>query len=76
MSQATYFHQSCPTCGRQLRVRVEYLGKMVVCQHCRGRLLAVDPECGPPADSDSSITLLERADQLLATASNLRSRPR
>ena len=76
MSQATYFHQSCPTCGRHLRVRIDYLGKSVVCQHCRGRFVAYDPECGPPADSDSSISLLQRADELLATASAMRSRPR
>ena len=29
MSKATYFVQECPTCGRDLEIRVEYLGKRV-----------------------------------------------
>ncbi len=32
MSNPTYFVQECPTCGRRLQIRVEYLGKRVVCQ--------------------------------------------
>ena len=27
MPHSTYFVQGCPTCGRRLHVRVEYLGK-------------------------------------------------
>ena len=27
MPGGTYFVQECPTCGRSLQVRVEYLGK-------------------------------------------------
>ena len=42
MSNATYFVQECPTCGRRLQIRVEYLGRKVVCQHCQGQLLAAD----------------------------------
>ena len=43
MSNATYFVQECPTCGRRLQIRVEYLGRRVVCQHCQGALIAADP---------------------------------
>ena len=43
MSRSTYFSQECPTCGRNLLIRVEYLGRTLVCQHCRGELYACDP---------------------------------
>ncbi len=43
MSRNTYFVQECPTCGRNLQVRVQYLGKQVVCQHCSARFEACDP---------------------------------
>jgi hypothetical protein len=75
MSSATFFTQECLTCGRRLHIRVEYLGKKVVCQHCRGQFIACDPNSNrygtiPPAD-----TLLKRADELLENASAvLRSR--
>ncbi len=67
MPNPTYFVQECPTCGRRLQIRVEYLGKKVVCQHCRGKLTAADPamrlDCPEAIDS-----LLRRADELLASA--------
>ncbi len=66
MANPTYFVQECPTCGRSLEIRVEYLGKKVVCQHCRGALVAADStmrcDCGENHNS-----LLRRADELLAT---------
>jgi len=42
MAKSTYFVQECPTCGRALHVRVEYLGKRLACQHCGGEVLASD----------------------------------
>jgi DNA-directed RNA polymerase subunit RPC12/RpoP len=66
MSSATYFVQECPTCGRGLQIRVEYLGKRVVCPHCRGRLLALDPASHRyPGVRPTSDELLRRADELL-----------
>ena len=66
MSKSTYFVQECPTCGRRLQIRVEYLGKTVVCQHCRGRLVAMDPETHRyPNAAHAADTLLRRADELL-----------
>lgn len=62
----THFVQPCPTCGRSLRVRVEYLGRQVACQHCHGRLLACDPESPQHSLSDSGLSLLRRADELLS----------
>lgn len=71
MSGATYFVQECPTCGRRLQVRLEYLGRVVVCQHCRGEFEATDPSLLGGKDSE----LLSRAEQLLASA-DVRVRPR
>jgi DNA-directed RNA polymerase subunit RPC12/RpoP len=66
MSNSTYFVQECPTCGRQLQIRVEYLGRSVVCQHCRGRLVASDPASHRyPGARQASEELLRRAEELL-----------
>lgn len=65
MSHPIYYVQECPTCGRRLQIRVEYLGRQVVCPHCQGRLTATDPDnprCDPSASASS---LLQRADELL-----------
>ena len=69
MSRSTYFVQECPTCGRNLQVRVQYLGKQVVCQHCSARFEAYDPGSASYPPPASSISLLERAEQLLQSAS-------
>ena len=69
MSNTAMFVQECPTCGRRLQIRVEYLGKTVVCWHCRGRLVATDPASHRyPGASRTSEELLRRADELLRTA--------
>lgn len=73
MSRAIYFVQECPTCGRHLQVRVAYLGKLVACQHCRGRFEASDPSSCPP-QHDSGIRLLQRAEELIASADIMKRR--
>jgi hypothetical protein len=67
MTRSTYFVQECPTCGRKLQVRVQYLGKQVICQHCSARFEACDPSSGAYPPPSSSLSLLERAEQLLQT---------
>lgn len=69
MPRSTYFVQECPTCGRNLQVRVEYLGKQVVCQHCSARFEACEPGSEAYSHLNSSLSLLERAENLLQTAS-------
>ena len=69
MPHNTYFVQECPTCGRKLEVRVQYLGKQVICQHCGARFEAYDPSSASYPPPPSTISLLERAEQLLQTAS-------
>lgn len=68
MFSPTYFVQGCPTCGRRLQVRVEYLGRKVICQHCRGPFIASDPNSSR-ADQPAPIrSLLKRAEELLEQA--------
>ena len=75
MSETAYFVQECPTCGRRLHIRVEYLGRTVCCNHCKGKLVASDrPQ--EPAPSDSGIGLIMRADELLELAEQRKARPR
>lgn len=68
MPKSTHYFQDCPVCGRNLRVRVEYLGKHVVCQHCHGRFVACDPASPNYSLSDSGLALLRRAEELLELA--------
>ncbi len=69
MPSSTYFVQECPTCGRNLQVRVVYLGKQVICQHCSARFEACEPGSAAYPPSSSGLSLLERAEQLIQTAS-------
>ena len=67
MSYSTYFAQECPTCGRKLQVRIKYLGKQVVCQHCNAQFRASDPSSAiEPPELGSS--LLDRAEKLIDAA--------
>jgi hypothetical protein len=69
MPNTTYFGQDCPTCGRKLNIRVEYLGRKVVCQHCRAAFQAWDSEGAPPQTTELSGTrLVDRATELLEQA--------
>ncbi len=66
MSGATYFVQECPSCSRQLQVRLEYMGKSVACKHCEREF-----EASPAARaSDSGEYLLNRVDELLASVAS------
>lgn len=76
MSSSTYFVQECPTCGRRLQIRVEYLGKQVVCQHCQGRFVASDPSNVRVDDGQGGNALLRRADELLESVDRWKCRSR
>jgi len=68
-----HFFQSCPICGRSLRIRVTLLGKKVFCRHCGGGFPARDgaPVVAVAIDGAScpEPSLAERVDLLLARAS-------
>lgn len=71
MCKVTYFVQQCPTCGRRLQVKVEYMGMEVVCQHCGGLLKALDPSLeSPPLISGNPVDdALNQADRFLESSS-------
>ena len=71
MPRSTYYVQECPTCGRNLQIRVEYLGKTVECQHCHARFTACEPGSAEYADSEPELSLLERAEQLLQSSMSI-----
>ncbi len=75
MSRATFFLRECPTCGRRLQIRVEYLGRMVRCKHCEALFEADDPS-HPTPSVEPSESLLDRANHLLETYEATRNRPR
>ena len=74
MSAATYLVQECPICGRRLQVRVEHLGKQVVCHHCAAKFKAHDTSSGGDPPAESSLALLARAEKLIDSVS--RTSPR
>ena len=79
------YHQNCPVCGRNLRIRVMLLGRLVYCQHCGGGFTATDACVGPsaacegpsarpaPTRPQSAIVdeLIERAAAMLGLTSGL-----
>ncbi len=71
MAGSTYFVQECPTCGRRLFIRVEYLGKKVVCQHCSAPFVATDPSSNRYPGDETVETLLRRAEARLRADSRL-----
>ena len=72
MPRSVYYVQECPTCGRTLHIRVEYLGRHVVCQHCHGKFEACDPASVASSSTDSGLNLMQRAEELLQTVSQRR----
>lgn len=76
MSTSTYFIRDCPTCGRRLQIRVEYLGKRVVCQHCQGAFEAFDPAGARCDCTENGNALLRRADELLESVARRKTQLR
>ncbi|MCS7305902.1 MAG: transposase [Thermoguttaceae bacterium] len=67
MVSRIYFIQRCPICGRRLNIRLEYLGRRMLCQHCGGQFVAQDPGTGTHSPSET----LRRAQELLDNSSEL-----
>ncbi len=75
MSRATFFLRECPTCGRRLQIRVEYMGRSVRCKHCEAMFDADDPS-QPKLVPGLEVSLMDRANQLLESHDANRQRPR
>ncbi len=74
MLSPLYFSQECPTCGRSLRIRVRYLGKRLLCEHCRGPLIALDPSTNRYGNSRPAETPRVGADEFLRETADSQSR--
>ena len=64
----TNFAQDCPACSRPLRIRREYSGQLVVCQHCRANFTARERRGSHVVASEWRDTMMQRADELLNLA--------
>lgn len=55
MAQRSVFYQTCPVCGRSLRMPVEVFGRNVTCVHCGGEFRSEQsPADREPAGSESA----------------------
>lgn len=72
MASGTFFVRSCPTCGRNLEVRVELLGREVECVHCGANFKATEE--GRNAADDLRIEqVLARAQRYIDSIDSLNS---
>lgn len=76
MPRSTYYVQECPTCGRNLQVRVEYLGRLIVCQHCSARFEASQSEDEGASHVLAGSALMQRAEELISASQSQISRQR
>jgi hypothetical protein len=51
-----------------LQVRVEYLGRLIVCQHCSARFEASDSADDSSSDVLSGSALMQRAEELISAS--------
>ncbi len=63
-----HFFQECPTCGRHVRIKAEYLGRRMSCLHCQGEFTAADRESRFDAAESPGSSLIQRIDALLSIA--------
>jgi hypothetical protein len=75
MPSVTYYTQECPTCGRGLQIRVEYLGKKVACRHCAAKFRASDRSSANLENPEASLSLLARADELIDSLARCQVNP-
>jgi len=62
------YHQNCPVCGRNLRIRVTLLGRTVYCQHCGGGFIATDAVTGRDSTPKTDRPRAAIVDELLERA--------
>jgi hypothetical protein len=65
MPGSPFFVQPCPSCGRQAKIDVNYLGLKVVCQHCDHSFVAQDSAAVEPTKGDPINYWIRIADQVL-----------
>ena len=64
----------CPICGRPLEMEFQLTSHEIACGHCRGEFTVYETEDGIMTDANHEGTnLLERAEELLRAASNIKA---
>lgn len=76
MPRSIFYVQECPTCGRNLQVRVEYLGRLIVCQHCEARFEASHSSDESAEGVLAGSSLMQRAEALISASESQISRSR
>ena len=61
-----HFFQECPTCGRHVRIKAEYLGRRMSCLHCQGEFTASDRESRFDAAQTRAVGLRQAMEGLLS----------
>lgn len=73
MRFSTRFMRHCPTCGRNLDIGVEQIGRMVMCSHCHAEFQAT--LVASLGDNDIEQSLDQRIERLLSSTSSVPSNP-
>ena len=66
MASGMVFVRPCPTCGRNLEIRVELLGRDVQCRHCSAEFIA-SQRCETPWIDAAVDRALEKAERYIAS---------
>jgi hypothetical protein len=66
MAAVTVFYQSCPVCGRTLRIPAKYFGRQMSCTHCEGEFRAGNDELKPQALKSQPTTEQSFADPVMS----------
>jgi hypothetical protein len=69
MAVGTYFTRSCPTCGRNLQIRIDLLNRPVECTHCTAVFVASESDNSSLSDWRIE-QALARTQQFLASVGN------
>jgi len=68
MVGGAHFMKSCPTCGRQLQIKVQYMGRRVSCGHCQAGFVATESDSAQALKGVfDAPELMRRADELLSS---------
>lgn len=73
MASGTLFVRPCPTCGRNLQIRVELLNREVQCCHCNAEFIATERRETPWLD-EAVDQALAKAERYIASTSYARRR--
>jgi hypothetical protein len=66
MASGMHFVRPCPTCGRNLEIRLELLGREVQCRHCSAEFIA-SQRCETPWIDAAADRALAKAQRYMAS---------